>query len=121
MWKSRTPRMSRSSRLRSRRSSISLRSTGGPKAEKMMRKTVLQLGLLGFGALLALGQSSRPAASKGAPAASFDATIRPFLAKTCAGCHNEKLKSSQLDLTQYKTKAAVAEDPDRWQLILKRL
>ena len=72
-----------------------------------MQKTLMPVVLLGLGALLAVGQSSRPAASKATPAgASFESTIRLFLAKSCSGCRNEKTKSGQLDLTQYTTRAA---------------
>jgi hypothetical protein len=98
-----------------------------------MRNTLLALLLITLGTLIAVGHSSRPAApsqnaapshpqatATGTPA-NFDSAVQPFLAKNCYGCHNEKLSSGQLNLTQYKTRTAIAADPDRWELILKRL
>ena len=81
-----------------------------------MRNTSLALLPIALGTLIALGQSSRPG-----PPASFDSAVQPFLAKTCYGCHNQNLNSGGLDLTQFKTRASIAGDPDRWELILKRL
>ena len=97
-----------------------------------MRNAVPVLLSTALGTLIAVGQSSRPQApgqsagpsrtqAAGGSSANFDSTVQPFLAKTCYGCHNEKLRSGQLDLTPYKTRAAIAADPDRWELILKRL
>jgi hypothetical protein len=87
-----------------------------------MRNSLFALGSIALGTLIAVGQSPRPTAAK--PAAStptFESAVQPFLAKTCYGCHNQKLSSGNLDLTQYKTRAALASDPTRWELILKRI
>jgi len=89
-----------------------------------MRNLSFALGLIALGTLIAVGQSPRPAASQAKPAqpsANFESAVQPFLAKNCYGCHNRELLSGNLDLTQYKTRAAIASDPDRWELILKRL
>ena len=79
-----------------------------------MRNAVPVLLSTALGTLIAVGQSSRPQApgqsagpsrtqAAGGSSANFDSTVQPFLAKTCYGCHNEKLRSGQLDLTPYKT------------------
>jgi len=72
------------------------------------------LSLIALWSLVAVGQSSRPASS-------FDSAVKPFLAKNCYGCHNEKLSSGSLDLTQFKTSASIAAHRDRWDLILRRV
>jgi hypothetical protein len=81
-----------------------------------MRNTSLALLSIALGTPIAVGQSPRVR-----PPASFDSAVEPFLATTCYGCHNQKLSSGGLDLTQFKTRASIAADPDRWELILKRL
>jgi hypothetical protein len=98
-----------------------------------MRSTLFALSLIALGTLIAVGQQQRPPAAnqsaapspsqaKASPSsAGFDSAVQPFLAKTCYACHNQKLRSGELDLSQYKTRASVAADPDRWEIILKRL
>ena len=87
-----------------------------------MRNALLAVFLLiGLGTLIAVGQSARPQPAAAKPTVSFESAVEPFLAKNCYGCHNEKLSSGRLNLTQFKTKAAMDADPDRWELVLKRL
>ena len=98
-----------------------------------MRNALVPLLLIALGTLVAVGQSSRtvaPSQSAGqsrtqatAPehSANLDAAVLPFLAENCYTCHNQKLSSGKLDLTQYKTRASIAADPDRWEMVLKRL
>ena len=63
----------------------------------------------------AAGQSGRPATN------SFTTTVQPFLAKNCYGCHNDRLTSGNLNLTQYKTSAAIAQDRERWERVLQKV
>jgi hypothetical protein len=98
-----------------------------------MRNKLAAALLIALGTLIAVGQSSHsapPSQSTGRPAAqvkvvqpsaSFESAVQPFLAKNCYGCHNQKLSSGKLDLTAYKNRASIASDPDRWDLILRRL
>lgn len=97
-----------------------------------MRKFLIAAVPAGLVTLLAVAQSARPSASQpsakspaqtktAATAATFESAVQPFLAKNCYTCHNPTLSSGELDLTQYKTRAALAADADRWELILKRL
>jgi 5-(carboxyamino)imidazole ribonucleotide mutase len=68
--------------------------------------------------VVAVGQSPRPAARG---SAGFDTAVQPFLATQCYGCHNQKLSSGTLDLTQFKKAGSIAEHRDRWELVLKRV
>jgi hypothetical protein len=89
-----------------------------------MRNTTRTVLLIALAALIAVGQSPRPAApqAKAAPSsASFESTVQPFLAKNCYSCHDAEVNSGGMDLSQYKTRAAIASDPNRWALIAKRL
>lgn len=49
--------------------------------------------------------------------ASFDRSIQPFLAKNCYGCHNEKLKSGDVNLAGFKTSASVGGNPEIWEKV----
>ena len=51
----------------------------------------------------------------------FGKSIQPFFAKNCYGCHSSQLKTGGLDLQVYTTAAAVAQEPERFEKILKRL
>ena len=41
--------------------------------------------------------------------------------KNCAGCHNEKLKTAGLALTDYKDAASVLQDRDVWEKVVHRV
>ncbi len=83
-----------------------------------MRNTTRAVLLIALAALIAF---ATPQAKAAPSSPSFEATVQPFLAKNCYTCHNPELSSGGMDLTQYKTRAAVASDPNRWALIVKRL
>ena len=51
----------------------------------------------------------------------FQQTVRPFLAKYCAGCHSGELPAAQLDLKPYTTIESVVGDHSRWALIQERM
>src|ERR1043165_5841680 len=80
----------------------------------MQRNAIPRTPLATAAVTIALGQQARTPAS-------FDKVVQPFLAKNCYGCHNEKLSSGKLNLTEYKTRASVAAGRDRWNVILKKL
>ena len=44
----------------------------------------------------------------------FDETVKPFVAKYCAGCHSGQTPAAQLDLKAYSNKDAVIQDYARW-------
>lgn len=51
----------------------------------------------------------------------FAQTIQPFFAENCYVCHNTKKQSGELNLEQYKTSAAVAENRDQWEMVLLKI
>ena len=81
---------------------------------------ILALGTL----LVALGLGA--SASQPQPAGDdldreFAATVRPFVATYCAGCHGGAAPAAQFDLRPYTDVAAVVGDHRRWELVLERL
>nr|MDQ3012393.1 DUF1592 domain-containing protein [Acidobacteriota bacterium] len=66
---------------------------------------------------LAFVPSARQAQNK----PDFEKTIQPFLADNCIACHNEKRKSGELSLSQYRTAADVAQHREQWETILLKL
>ena len=57
------------------------------------------------------------------PDDSFVATVKPFLRSNCIACHNDKLKSGELNLAQYlgATTSAALKDRERWELVAQKL
>src|SRR5437588_1007016 len=51
----------------------------------------------------------------------FQNTVRPFLAKNCVACHNEKLKSANLSLEALHDAASAARQPEVWAKVLDKL
>jgi cytochrome c553 len=89
-----------------------------------MRLVALSLTL----SLAATLATSAPAAedrfTPGTPPAEdpvFDSSVKPFLTRTCLGCHNPQLKSGGLDLAAYATPAALAQDPETWEKVVQKL
>lgn len=57
------------------------------------------------------------AAVLGAEEGHFEKSIQPFLAKNCYGCHNDKLKTADVNLAAFKTAASIAADPEVWEKV----
>lgn len=53
--------------------------------------------------------------------ARFKDTVKPFLSMYCVSCHSGSKATAQLDLSRYTTVASVAQDHDRWALLLEKL
>src|SRR5215510_9219339 len=51
----------------------------------------------------------------------FDETVRPYIAKYCAGCHGGNSAAAQFDLKSYTTMDLVTRDYPRWALVMERL
>lgn len=51
----------------------------------------------------------------------FRDTVRPFLNKYCASCHNKENPEAQLDLTSYSSLSAVVKDDAHWSRVLDKL
>lgn len=75
---------------------------------------------------LAAGSSSaaRRAAAGRAPSnrdATFDTTIKPFLARHCYACHDARRAEAELNLEAHKSAAAIEHDPDTWDEVVLKL
>ena len=51
----------------------------------------------------------------------FENSVQPLLAKNCYSCHNEKLKSGDLNLQAYTSASSVAADREKWETIVRRI
>jgi mono/diheme cytochrome c family protein len=63
---------------------------------------------------LAPGALSAPARPSSEPAA-FETVVKPFLARNCYLCHNDRLKNADVDLQAYGTTASIVRDPQTWE------
>jgi mono/diheme cytochrome c family protein len=52
---------------------------------------------------------------------SFEQTVQPFLQKNCALCHNSKLKTAEVDFTQFKTDADAEQGVAIWEKAVEKL
>ncbi len=55
------------------------------------------------------------------PAPAYPSSVQPFLAKNCYGCHNQKLKTADLDLAQFKTNPNFEAHAEVWEKVLERV
>jgi hypothetical protein len=91
---------------------------GAPPAAKPAAKDVAKVLLIGaFAGLLA----TAPFKLSGQDQAGFDKSAKPLLTQTCAGCHNAKLTSGGLDVTQLTSAESFATKRESWEKILRRL
>ncbi len=51
----------------------------------------------------------------------FETTVRPFVAKYCAGCHGGRTAAAQFDLKAFTSLETVREDLPHWTLVMSRL
>lgn len=54
-------------------------------------------------------------------ATSFEKTVQPLLAKTCAPCHNDRNASGGLNLGPFATPGSVVDHRDGWERILQKI
>ncbi len=66
-------------------------------------------------------QNDQPASLPPDSSASFDQVVTPFIQQNCAMCHNDRLKTGGLVLTQYHTQAEVMRDREVWEKVIRRL
>jgi mono/diheme cytochrome c family protein len=64
--------------------------------------------------------STRPSPSGAAPS-SFEEVVVPFVQANCAVCHNDKLKTAGLSLTQYGGSDSMLRDRDLWEKVVRRV
>src|ERR1035438_3810223 len=50
----------------------------------------------------------------------FDSAVKPIVANTCAGCHNDQLSSGGLNLKAFQASSSL-EDREQWETILQKL
>jgi mono/diheme cytochrome c family protein len=55
------------------------------------------------------------------PEAAFAKTVQPFLAGNCVGCHNAKVKTANLDLTQFNSVQSVRANLKVWKKVAWKL
>ena len=73
-------------------------------------------------ALSALALAAAVAAHAYEPdATAFEASVKPFLTKSCVLCHNSKMKTGGLDLEAFPTAASIAQDSHAWEKVLGKL
>jgi len=74
-----------------------------------------------FVACLAPGAPAAPAPASSEPAAAFDTVVKPFLARNCYLCHNERLKNADVDLQAFATTASIVRDPQTWEKAVMKM
>ena len=91
-----------------------------------MRKLTKRIGLSAHWACVFLiltaltvaqGQEGQRAKLEG----EFVRTVRPFLDTYCIGCHGQQGAAAQLDLSKFKTMAALMQDGRRWNQMMERV
>jgi hypothetical protein len=53
--------------------------------------------------------------------ASYSTAVLPVLSKSCFTCHNEKLKSGNLNLETYRDGKAASQQPQVWEKVLEKV
>jgi Protein of unknown function (DUF1592)/Protein of unknown function (DUF1588)/Protein of unknown function (DUF1587)/Protein of unknown function (DUF1585)/Protein of unknown function (DUF1595)/Planctomycete cytochrome C len=92
--------------------------------ERMPHPVVRRNGILSLAALGILGLAAGSRIVSAEPKASqaeFDQTVRPFITKNCYACHNEKVRTADLNLGEFKTAASMVADPETWEKVTHRL
>jgi mono/diheme cytochrome c family protein len=82
----------------------------------LVRSLIVLLPLIWFAAAPPARQAQKPRG-----ASSFDKTILPFLADNCYICHNAKKQSGGLNLEAFKTAASIAQNREKWEVVLQKL
>jgi mono/diheme cytochrome c family protein len=90
----------------------------GSRAEEgeRMRPLLILVPLIGVAAGAPVLQAQRASGT-----ASFEESVRPFLAKRCSTCHNARLKTGGLALEPFQTAASVTRERAVWERILQKL
>ena len=72
-------------------------------------------------ALVAGVTAPAPQAREAVTADAFDATVRPYLARYCYGCHNATKQKGDLNLKTRDSLASVLEDTNLWDKVLQKV
>jgi hypothetical protein len=62
-----------------------------------------------------------PLCAFGAGVDTYGKSVQPFLARSCYGCHNSKLKTADLDLETFRTSPSVGDHAEVWEKVAERL
>ena len=65
----------------------------------------------------ALADTNSKTVNKLTPDATFTRTVQPFLAGNCVGCHNAKVKTANLDLSQFDSVQSVRANLKVWKKV----
>jgi mono/diheme cytochrome c family protein len=68
-----------------------------------------------------LGRSPQTSQTSAGASPSYDQVVVPFVQQNCAACHNEKLKTAGLALTQYHDLPSLLRDRDVWEKVIRRV
>ena len=71
--------------------------------------------------IFALSATSLLVAYQSPKTATFETAIKPVFAKSCYPCHNDRLASGSVNLTQYDTTASIAAHRDEWERIVQKI
>ena len=74
-----------------------------------------------FLSLALMGLAAAPAASNAPESSAFEATVKPFLAKSCLMCHNAQLKNGGVNFAAFDTAEDVTKDAHTWDTALVKL
>ena len=64
---------------------------------------------------------AKDAGKRADPGEQYAKSVQPFLATSCYGCHNEKLKTADVNLEGLKTAKSLADDPELWEKVITKL
>jgi Protein of unknown function (DUF1592)/Protein of unknown function (DUF1588)/Protein of unknown function (DUF1587)/Protein of unknown function (DUF1595)/Protein of unknown function (DUF1585) len=53
--------------------------------------------------------------------ATFERTVQPVLAQTCAPCHNDRVSSGGLNLSPFSAAVSITENREGWEKILQKI
>jgi hypothetical protein len=53
--------------------------------------------------------------------ATFETVVKPFLARNCYLCHNDRLKNADVNLQAYETAASIVRDPQTWEKAVMKM
>lgn len=91
-----------------------------PAPDRKLLQWGIPIGLICL-AGAAIGQNSTRVSPATPAQGSFDQVVVPFVDVNCAVCHNDKLKTAGLSLTQYRESASMLHDRDLWEKVVRRV
>jgi hypothetical protein len=63
----------------------------------------------------------KPLPAHAAAPAGFETLVKPFLAENCYSCHGNEKQKKEINFETIESAAALAEDPDVWEEVVRRL